>query len=402
MWDELRLWGAVPKAMHELGTLQLGEDSPIFTIMQSYPPGLSLLGFYFTAFSKEFAEGALFVGYACGTMAFLIPALSRWQWKDRPILPLGAILLFAAPFVFTSHYQDHSLFGMTLFVDPILGNVAGSAFYYASQDPFKDRFSVMRFCLILMLLSLLKGTGILFAVFALICAIVLSGKKCSFSCVLPLVALVLSFGLWKLLLSQNDVHDLVPLRLHLLSGMELSNLLTALVSVNVICYGVPLGPLLSFAAVYSMLWILYAVSARHLHRSRQQQEQADADALKIRQAVLQDPFFRESSNIYLVMAGDGMINSRCHHRIFFDLISKEMTIRNVPFQTQVVSPDRSDPAGEWQQELINGFDYVYVLSVEKAFIPVFLEFSDVPPEANTLYRVAPSEDGTLRLIPSGK
>ena len=33
--DELRLWAAVPKAIHETGKLQLGEGSPIFSAMQS-------------------------------------------------------------------------------------------------------------------------------------------------------------------------------------------------------------------------------------------------------------------------------------------------------------------------------------------------------------------------------
>ncbi|MGM9604184.1 MAG: hypothetical protein ACI3XG_03890, partial [Faecousia sp.] len=59
--DELRLWGAVPKAIHATGKLQLGSGSPIFSTMQSYPPALPLLGYFFTAFSEAFSEGALFV-----------------------------------------------------------------------------------------------------------------------------------------------------------------------------------------------------------------------------------------------------------------------------------------------------------------------------------------------------
>jgi hypothetical protein len=48
LWDSLRLWGAYPKALYAYGTLQLGADSILFTIMQSYPPGMPLLGYFFT------------------------------------------------------------------------------------------------------------------------------------------------------------------------------------------------------------------------------------------------------------------------------------------------------------------------------------------------------------------
>lgn len=88
--DELRLWGAVPKAIHATGRLQLGHDSPVFSVMQSYPPALPLLGCFFTAFSGAFSEGALYVGYACMALSFFIPAFSKWEWKQwRLLAPAG-------------------------------------------------------------------------------------------------------------------------------------------------------------------------------------------------------------------------------------------------------------------------------------------------------------------------
>ncbi len=491
-WDELRLWGAVPKAMHELGTLQLGKASPIFSEMQSYPPGLSLLTFFFSAFAGDFCEGALYVGYACCTMAFFMPAFSGWQWKNWKQLAPWALLVYAVPFVFTSHWGDSALFGMSLFVDNILGVLAGYAFYLASRKPFRSGAELLSFSLALMTLSLLKSTGIVFGVCALICALVLEGKRPSLTALIPAGGLLAGFGTWKLLLGWFAVSDSVPLRMHLLDGEELSNLLHALVSINVVLYKIPLGPLLSFLVVYAVLWLclwlrrkerrthgtvavlmllstlvfLYgyaAIYARTLEsfprymttplmcaavyltireipmlsggkigkwiRERkpwllkgavcaclvmalgvtavwklifpvfEEQEQANADAARIRQMVLSDDP-QKPVRIYLLMAGDGVENSRYHHRVFLELMSPEMNLGNKLFETRVVAPDLTDPASSWSQELEDDLDYVYVHSVEDALIPVFRDISGQTPRAETLYRVVVTDtDYGVTLIP---
>lgn len=256
--DELRLWGAVPKAIYETGALQLGEDSPIFSIMQSYPPALPLIEYFFTAFWPEFSQGALYVAYTALFYSFLAPAFSQWEWKDwRLLLPLGTVALLI-PVVFTSHCGDNALFGMTLFVDPLLGITTGYAFYFASRQSH-DRFQLWEFSLVLAVLCLLKSTGLVFAASALVVFLVLHGQKGIW---MPLLGLLVGALSWRLLLNRYDVQPLNPLTFHHLSAQAISNVLQAMTSINLIAYKLPVGWLLSFMFLFPVLLGLYWISCR--------------------------------------------------------------------------------------------------------------------------------------------
>lgn len=501
--DELRLWGAVPKAIHETGALQLGPQSPIFATMQSYPPALPLIGFFFTAFSGEFCEGALFVGYACMSVSFLLPAFSKWEWKHWRLLAPAALLVLLTPFVFTSHNEDAGLFGMTLYVDPLLGMAAGYAFYLAGHRPFENRFRLIAFSLTLAVLCLLKDTGLVFALTALVLALILGRKEVKLSGLLPVLAVVVSVGSWKLLLKLYDIHALVPLKLHLLSKAATQNILKALFSVNVVARNIPLGFFASFLFVFLALWALYILAFR-VQKEQSKQEAAvvalgillstaafvygyaliygetlesfarymatpllglftcilltaipcllrqevqswaarwskrlcfwvlagcvavslsagvlwqllftyypelpaaDETAAQIRAAVEAEQKEGETGWVYLVMAGDGWENSFYHHRVFFDLISPNINIRNGLAKTQVVIPGVDNPTQVWAEELKDCCDYVYLVSVEDALIPVFAQLSDDPALENGLYRVCQGEGPygvSLRLVPSSR
>lgn len=488
--DELRLWGAVPKAIHETGKLQLGKDSPIFSIMQSYPPGLPLIGYYFTAFTKSFSEGGLFVGYACMALSFFLPAFSRFQWKHWRLLAPAGLLVLMTPFVFTSHLEDMAMFGMTLFVDPLLGIMAGYAFYLAGHHPANTRFRLLAFSLSLGMLCLLKDTGLLFAAAALLTAVLLDRNSWK-RFLIPAVIVLASTLSWKLLLTIYDVHVLVPLKLHALSARATGNVLRALVSSNVLAYKLPLGFFLSFVFVSMVLWLLYFLAFRFRREQSRgeaaavaagillstiafiygyaliygetlesyarymttallelftcilltflpalpegrlmawsqnwkksvstmllsacllagigvtavwkyvfplipEQKNADLEAKRIQAAVESDLEPGQTGWIYLVMAGDGWENSLYHHRVFFDLLSSNINIRNGLAQTQVVLPCLEHPAESWAEELKDGYDYVYLVSVEDAFLPVFQEFSEDTPQEHGLYRVVYAEGG---------
>ena len=118
----------------------------------------------------------------------------------------------------------------------------------------------------------------------------------------------------------------------------------------------------------------------------------DTQAQLLQQSVQQDLRQGEEGWIYLVIAGDGIENSHVHHRIFFDLISPDINLRNGFAQTQVVVPGRENPAEVWAEELKDGCNYVYLLSVEEALRPVFAELSQDAPVPQGLYRVYPSHN----------
>lgn len=488
--DELRLWGAVPKAIHATGKLQLGNDSPIFSVMQSYPPALPLLCYFFTAFSGTFSEGALYVGYACMALSFFIPAFSKWEWKEWRLLAQAGLAILLIPLCLTSHCEDYGMFGMALYVDPLLGIAMGYGFIMARNKPQMDVICSVCFAVVLGTICLLKNTGIVFAAAALIVFLVLERKTLNGRILLPVLALPATIGSWKLLLLLRDVHDVVPLRMHWLSIEEILNVLHAIVSRPMVAYKVSLGFFGSFVFVYSIMWVAFCAVSRTSAIEEQKRDgwvaagfltsaiayiygyaliygrnlesfarymaslllglavyllakilpdcthwklfgrlsglrrgvaltiagaclmtaigtvavwrslflvnevlaEEDAEAQHLYQLVQQNLSDGEEAWIYLVIAGDGVENSHIHHRIFFDLISPNINLRNGFAQTQVVVPGRSNPAEVWAQELKNGCNFVYLLSVEDALRPVFNELSQDAPEPQSLYRVYKSDN----------
>lgn len=173
LWDELRLWGAVPKALYLTDSLQLGASSLIFPSMQAYPPGMPLLVYFMESLSPAFSEGHIFVVYGIFFGAMLLPALRNLKWRNWPFF-LPVLLLFAlVPCIFTSHGGDDGWFYESLFIDPILGVLAGYSFYLASDRPFASAFSGCRFGASLLALTIVKDSGVLFAVSAAVLAVVI-------------------------------------------------------------------------------------------------------------------------------------------------------------------------------------------------------------------------------------
>lgn len=210
LWDELRLWGAVPKALYATDALQLGADALIFGAMQAYPPGMPLLVYFMESLSPSFSESYVFLVYGIFFGAMLLPALKNLKWRNWPVfLPL-LLLLAYAPCLFTSHGGDDGWFYESLFIDPILGVLAGYTFYLSSGRPFADGFSRYRFAAALLSLTVIKDSGALFAVFAAVHALALSflfekekriGKGMAINTAGVALPILLGYGLWRYVLS---------------------------------------------------------------------------------------------------------------------------------------------------------------------------------------------------------
>lgn len=212
LWDELRLWGAVSKAMHATDALQIGKESAIYPIMQSYPPGMPLLVYFFTGLSDNFAEYQVFYVYAFFFGALLFPIAKDIKWTYWPFVLPVAVLIIVAPCIFTSHGGDLGWFYESLFIDPLLGAAAGYVFYLASSCPFSSGFSKYRFAVALAVLALLKDSGIVFAAMAAINAIaheVFSRKTLKKSDLLHMSATIMPMllytGIWKYILEVYEV-----------------------------------------------------------------------------------------------------------------------------------------------------------------------------------------------------
>lgn len=212
LWDELRVWSAMPKAIYETGKLQLGAESLIFDSpgfnMQTYPPALALFTNYFLAFAPTFAESYIFFAYAVFVSSISVNVFRHLRWKDWWFIPFIAIFVIYAPILLTKHGGDHSYFYESLFIDPVLGFAAGYSFFLASADPLRTRFSRLQFSLSLAVLVIIKDSGIMFAILSLLCAVSIKcfERKSSLKVIfqgmrLPLCLILLSYFPWKLLLS---------------------------------------------------------------------------------------------------------------------------------------------------------------------------------------------------------
>ena len=163
VWDELRLWAAMPKAIHFSQSLQVGEGALLYATMQSYPPGMALVVYFFTSFSGGFSYGSIFAVYFIFAAALVLPAMKERSWKQWYIFPAVFFLLILMPVLLTVSGReasgDWNYFFTCLYIDPILGCLMGHAFYLAVQRPSRDWFSCLAFTLVLFVLPAMKNIG---------------------------------------------------------------------------------------------------------------------------------------------------------------------------------------------------------------------------------------------------
>lgn len=177
VWDELRLWAAMPKALHGTGALQVGEGSLLYSTMQSYPPGIALLSFFFTSLSGSYSYGSTFAVYWIFAASLVLPALRNMKWKQWYLLPAVGFVILLVPFLLTvngaSASGDWNYYYVSLYIEPVLGCLMGYAFFQAVKGPFYSGFSFAQFALTLFVLPTLKNVGALYACMAFAAAVVI-------------------------------------------------------------------------------------------------------------------------------------------------------------------------------------------------------------------------------------
>ncbi|MEG1896349.1 MAG: hypothetical protein RR162_08925, partial [Oscillospiraceae bacterium] len=176
-WDDLRLWGAVPKLMYYDGGLQLGADSAVFFTMQSYYPGMQLFAFFITKTMGRFYEGGVYLAYGIFVAAMTVGVFARSKKRFNLVTLPVAIMLMWLPMIFFNNLPDAAVFYRSLYIDPILGITCGYVFYLIACDVNKDLFSKIRFCLALGGMLLLKDSALLFGVMGIVCVAVVEILK---------------------------------------------------------------------------------------------------------------------------------------------------------------------------------------------------------------------------------
>jgi len=162
IWDELRLWGSLPKALHAYGTLQFGENASLYLFSQSYPPAMPLLQYFFTSFSPVFSEGALFFTRAWFGLALLLSLTRGFSWNRwHGLIPITFLLVFV-PYYLTTEDPDFAFYYESLYVDAPAGILCGYLCWLAMDDCYKNKFTTAAFAVALMALTLTKDFGVLF------------------------------------------------------------------------------------------------------------------------------------------------------------------------------------------------------------------------------------------------
>jgi hypothetical protein len=162
VWDELRLWGSLPKALHAYGTLQLGAESSLYAFSQSYPPAMPLLQYFFASFSPVFSEGSLFFTRAWFGLALLLPLTRGMTWKNWHGLIAVSFLMVFLPYWLTTNDPDFAYYYESLFVDAPAGILCGFLCWQAMDGSDQDWFYAAVLCVSLAALTLMKDFGVLF------------------------------------------------------------------------------------------------------------------------------------------------------------------------------------------------------------------------------------------------
>jgi hypothetical protein len=156
-WDEFSHWGLVVKDMYITDSLALPDSAVIYT---SYPPGLTLFQYIFGKYSGGFNEGLVFSATSVFVISGLIsaiPIVGRSHVKSRACFASLVLIFMMEPlFDWQFSLADHVL-GVTFGAAAIIG--------MDQKEYFSQRmlWSVP----LLMLLVLLKPTGIIFSFAAL-------------------------------------------------------------------------------------------------------------------------------------------------------------------------------------------------------------------------------------------
>lgn len=237
LWDELRLWGAYPKILFFDGSLQIGANKLLLTTMQSYEPGMPLFQYSVLKVFGEFHENYLVFAYSLLAISALLPICKKITWKSWPLIIVYVYIILIVPLTFANSQHDALLYYKSLYIDPMIGIYFGYTLYLSSKKIYTDKVTLINFILSLLVLTLLKDTGILFAAISGIVAVVneifinkdlrKKYKKVDFKylilLLLPLILVVGIFCSWKAI---QKVYNLENLYVSKTSKVDVKNFFT--------------------------------------------------------------------------------------------------------------------------------------------------------------------------------
>jgi len=162
-WDEFSHWGHIVRIMYEYGAL--GPGTPTEYTAEHYPPALSLFQYFIIDFSSGWREGLLFWSLHLIAISIFVSVLAKCSYKYSSEIVLKLFVALVSSFAFFNVFDN-------IYSDATLAITFGFLFVIAIVASFLDG----RWALILAssaaFLTLVKPTGIYFALSAILINIV--------------------------------------------------------------------------------------------------------------------------------------------------------------------------------------------------------------------------------------
>ena len=165
-WDEFSHWADIVKAMTLLD--DLGTNPNAYAVFPSYPPGMALFQYFVQKIyllvkpEEIFSEWRLFFSYQIFFISFMMPFFKGIVYRNPLKIVLIGLLIWLAPMLFFTNIYS------CIYIDPILGFVAGTAFVAIFTEKEKDWLYDIFIYAAVSILILMKDAGMLFAVFIII------------------------------------------------------------------------------------------------------------------------------------------------------------------------------------------------------------------------------------------
>lgn len=153
--DEFSHWGLVVKNMVIFD--KFGDFNGSTTMFPSYPPGLSILQYFFIRIRTGFHESSMYMALDALAISTFMPIFHFISRKKFYVYALITLIIFSSPMVF---YPD---FYHLLYVDATLGVIfAYLLFSYFSKETLSI-FNIINISLASAVIILIKDSGIIFA-----------------------------------------------------------------------------------------------------------------------------------------------------------------------------------------------------------------------------------------------
>ena len=165
-WDEFSHWGTTVKAMHQFA--ELGPASPAELWAAEYPPGLALFQYFVIDFNPDWSEGLLFWSLHLLVISMIIAALAECTLKSPVTLIFKVFCALIATIAIFDPFSS-------IYADPILALTFGFSIFLAVKIFILGNRSTVLFVMSVGFLSLIKETGIYFALVAILINIMATG-----------------------------------------------------------------------------------------------------------------------------------------------------------------------------------------------------------------------------------